>query len=227
MAFETVLTQVPFFAQLSPSSLSDLSNQLHRRRYERDQTIFHKNDAGSALYIILSGKVKIILPSPEGENVIVALLSTGDFFGELSLFDNESRSASAVAAETAEMLTLDQPEFLHYITENPKVSISILAELSLRLRRTDELLSDAAFCNLPTRLAKRLLELSENYGQPGPSGQIKINFKLKQQDLADMVGSTRESVNKMLRSLKEKSIVSIQKGFIAILEPDLLRRRAR
>ncbi len=155
MAFETVLTQVPFFAQLSPSSLSDLSNQLHRRRYERDQTIFHKNDAGSALYIILSGKVKIILPSPEGENVIVALLSTGDFFGELSLFDNESRSASAVAAETAEMLTLDQPEFLHYITENPKVSISILAELSLRLRQ------------------------------------------------------------------KEKSIVSIQKGFIAILEPDL------
>ena len=159
--------------------------------------------------------------------MIVALLSTGDFFGELSLFDNESRSASAVAAETAEMLTLDQPEFLHYITENPKVSISILAELSLRLRRTDELLSDAAFCNLPTRLAKRLLELSENYGQPGPSGQIKINFKLKQQDLADMVGSTRESVNKMLRSLKEKSIVSIQKGFITILEPDLLRRRAR
>ena len=166
MAFETVFAQVPFFAQLSSSSLSELSSQLNRRRYERDQTIFHKNDEGSARYIILSGKVKIILPSPEGENVIVALLSTGDFFGELSLFDNESPSASAVAAETAEMLTLDQPDVIGYVTENPKASISILAELSLR--RTDELLSDAAFCNLPTRLAKRLLELSGNYGQLGP-----------------------------------------------------------
>ncbi len=228
MGFEAILSQASLFSHLPNEALNQLSGQLQHRRYEREQIIFHKNDPGSTLYIIIAGKVKIILPSPEGESVIVALLSTGEFFGELSLFDGAPRSATAVASEPTEILTLDKGDFNRYLLENPRAAVVILSELSLRLRRTDELLSDAAFCNLTTRLAKRLLELSKRYGQPGPDGKaIRINLRLKQQDLADMAGATRESVNKVLKSFKENNLLRWSKGYITLLDPDTLRRRSR
>ncbi|MBT4092599.1 MAG: Crp/Fnr family transcriptional regulator, partial [Nitrospinaceae bacterium] len=108
-----------------------------------------------------------------------------------------------------------------------KAATAILAELSLRLRRTDELLSDAAFCNLSTRLSKRIIDLSERYGQPDENGNIKINMRLRQQDLADMVGATRESVNKMLKTYKQKTLIELQRGYLTILDDEGLRRRAR
>lgn len=227
MGFESVLGQVSLFAHLPNETLKFLGSQLQHRRFDREQIIFHKNDPGSTLYIIISGKVKILLPSPEGENVIVALLSTGEFFGELSLFDGAPRSATAVAAESTEILTLDKDDFNRYILENPKAALSFLAELSLRLRHTDELLGDAAFCNLATRLAKRLMELAHRYGQPGPNGSIRINMKLKQQDLADMSGATRESVNKVLKMFKAQRLIHWSKGIISLLDPAIMRRKAR
>jgi len=227
MGFESVLGQVSLFAHLPNENLEVLGKQLQHRRFDREQIIFHKNDPGSTLYIIISGKVKILLPSAEGENVIVALLSTGEFFGELSLFDGAPRSATAVAAESTEILTLDKDDFNRYILENPRAAIVILSELSLRLRRTDELLSDAAFCNLATRLAKRLTDLASRYGQPGPQGAVRINLRLKQQDLADMSGATRESVNKVLKAFKEQRLIHWSKGIITLMEPGTMRHKAR
>lgn len=225
--FESTLAQVPLFSHLPDEGLAELAAKLQRRRFEHDQIIFHKNDPGSTLYIIISGKVKIALPSSEGENVLVALLSTGDFFGELSLFDGEPRSATSIATEATDILTLDRDDLLNYLTENPKASAAILAELSIRLRRTDELLSDAAFCNLSTRLSKRILDLADRYGQPDENERTKINMRLKQQDLADMVGATRESVNKMLKTYKQKSLINMVRGYITILDETGLRLRAR
>ena len=225
--FESILAQVPLFSHLPDEGLAELAAKLHRRRFEREQIIFHKNDPGSTLYIIISGKVKIALPSSEGENVLVALLSTGDFFGELSLFDGEPRSATSIATEATDILTLDRDDLITYLSENTKAATAILAELSLRLRRTDELLSDAAFCNLSTRLSKRIIDLSARYGQPDENGNIKINMRLRQQDLADMVGATRESVNKMLKTYKQKTLIELQRGYLTILDDEGLRRRAR
>ncbi len=227
MVYETILSQVPFFSDLPSDTLAGLSERFHRRHFGKDQVIFHKDDVGSTLYIIMAGKVKIVLPSAEGENVIVAILSTGDFFGELSLFDGEPRSATAISTDSSEILTLDQEDFIRYIKANPDASIAILSELSLRLRRTDELLSDTAFCNLSIRLTKRLLELADRYGQKGDAGEVRINLKLRQQDLADMVGATRESVNKMLRSFQKKNLLQFDKGFITILDSKELTRQAR
>ncbi|MBT4094856.1 MAG: cyclic nucleotide-binding domain-containing protein, partial [Nitrospinaceae bacterium] len=110
--FESILAQVPLFSHLPDEGLAELAAKLHRRRFEREQIIFHKNDPGSTLYIIISGKVKIALPSSEGENVLVALLSTGDFFGELSLFDGEPRSATSIATEATDILTLDRDDLI-------------------------------------------------------------------------------------------------------------------
>ena len=227
MGFETVLGQASLFAHLDAAHLRALAQQLQHRRYDQEQIIFHKNDPGSTLYIIIAGKVKILLPSDEGENVIVAMLSTGEFFGELSLFDGAPRSATAVACEATEILTLDKDDFNRYLLDNPRAALVILSELSLRLRRTDELLSDAAFCNLATRLARRLLDLAHRYGQPAPNGAIHINLRLKQQDLADMTGATRESVNKVLKILKDHKLISWSKSFPTLLNPDALRQKAR
>lgn len=225
--FESILAQVPLFSHLLNEGLDQLATKLHRRRFEHDQIIFHKNDPGSTLYIIISGKVKIALPSSEGEHVLVALLSTGDFFGELSLLDGEARSATAIAAEDTDILTLDRDDLLLYLSENPKASTVILSELSLRLRRTDELLGDAAFCNLSTRLSKRILDLSSRYGQPDENGKTRINMRLRQQDLADMVGATRESVNKTLKTYKQKALIDLTRGYLTILDDEGLRRSAR
>ncbi len=227
MVYESVLAHIPFFEQLPPRALGDLSQKLQRRRYTRNQIIFHKNDPGSTLYIIISGKVKIILPSPKGESVLVAILSTGDFFGELSLFDKERRSATAIAAESLETLTLDQTDFIHCIMENPKAVLAILAELSFRLRRTNELLIDSSISDLPARLARRLLELFERYGQPGEEKETRINFRIKQQDLADMVNSSRESVNKLLKEFKGKNLIQINRGYISIPDMEALRQYAK
>jgi len=227
MVFEDILSKIPLFSHFADNELTELTKKIHRRRFEKNQIIFHKKDPGSSLYIITSGKVKIVLPSAEGENVLVALLSTGDFFGELSLFDGEPRSATAVAVEPTEILTLLQEDFFQYLSVNPNASKEILAELSLRLRRTDELLSDAAFCNLSTRLSKRILDLAHRFGQHNKENEIRINMKLRQQDLADMVGATRESVNKMLKTYKKKSLIQVQRGFITIIDLEGLKFRAR
>ncbi len=227
MVFESILAQVPLFSHLPDEGLDELGGKLQRRRFEREQIIFHKNDPGSTLYIIISGKVKIVLPSAEGEAVLVALLSTGDFFGELSLFDGEPRSATSIASEPTDILILGQEDLFEYLRGNPNAAEEIFSELSLRLRRTDELLSDAAFCNLSTRLSKRILDLAERYGQPNEEGNTRINMRLRQQDLADMVGATRESVNKMLKTYKLKNLLSIKRGYITILDEGALRLRAR
>ncbi|MDP6367052.1 MAG: Crp/Fnr family transcriptional regulator [Nitrospinota bacterium] len=227
MVFESILAQVPLFSHLPDEGLDELGGKLQRRRFESEQIIFHKNDPGSTLYIIISGKVKIVLPSAEGEAVLVALLSTGDFFGELSLFDGEPRSATSIASEPTDILILGQEDLFEYLRGNPNAAEEIFSELSLRLRRTDELLSDAAFCNLSTRLSKRILDLAERYGQPNEEGNTRINMRLRQQDLADMVGATRESVNKMLKTYKLKNLLSIKRGYITILDEGALRLRAR
>ena len=227
MVCEPVLAHIPFFDNSPPRALGDLSQKLQRRRYTRNQIVFHKNDPGSTLYIIISGKVKIVPPSPEGESVLVAILSTGDFFGELSLFDKERRSATAIAADPLETLTLDQTDFIHYIMENSKAVLAILAELSYRLRRTNELLIGSSISDLPARLARRLLELFERCGQPGEEKETHINFRIKQQDLADMVSSSRESVNKLLKEFKEKNLIQITRRYISIPDMEALRQYAK
>ena len=124
-------------------------------------------------------------------------------------------------------LPIDPKFFRHKTRLGSEAAVAILGELSLRLRRTDELLSDAAFCNLPSRLSKRLLELAARYGQPGDNGDILINMRLKQQDLADMVGATRESVNKTLKSYKQREMISVDKGYITIKDLTGLQFKAR
>jgi len=219
-----LLDQVPFFASLKPDQFADLASKLSTRHYRQGETIFYKDDPGSVLYIIKDGQVKITTSSPEGEEVILAIFTNGDFFGELSLLDENPRSASAVALAPTEVLTLNRSNFLDFIRRYPDLVSDILATLSRRLRRTDTLVEDAAFLDLPARLAKRLLQLGDSHGIKTDEG-IEIDLHLTQQDVANLVGASRVAVNKQLGLYQASGLIHIGKPHITILRPDELRKR--
>ncbi|HWP29356.1 MAG TPA: Crp/Fnr family transcriptional regulator [Chloroflexota bacterium] len=221
---DRALRQVPLFAELPPERIQELAQMVRRRTYHRGETIFHKGDPGSGLYILTGGQVKIVLPSETGEEALLAVLEAGDFFGELALFDGLPRSATVVAVQNAEVLVLHRDDFLGFVARNPEVAIALFGVLSRRLRAADELIQDAVFLDVPGRLAKRLLELAERHGRQTPQG-IAIELKLTQQDLAAMIGATRESVNKHLGWMRDRRLIALDRQRITVLRPDELRKR--
>ena len=167
---ERVLHEVVLFAALPPNQLGELAQLVRRRSYQRGATIFHKGDPGTGLYLLTTGRVKVLVPSETGEEALLAVLESGDRFGELALFDGLPRSATVVAVEATEVLQLDRDDFLGFVEGHPEVASALLGVLSRRLRATDELLEDASFLDVPGRLAKRLLELAERQGKPTGQG---------------------------------------------------------
>jgi CRP/FNR family transcriptional regulator/CRP/FNR family cyclic AMP-dependent transcriptional regulator len=218
------LAQVPLFAELPPDRLRELAQMCRRRVYQRGETIFHKGDPGTGLYVLTEGQVKIVLPSEAGEEALLAVLEPGDFFGELALFDGQPRSATVVAVTRAETLLLPRDDFLGFVTRNAEVAVALFAVLSRRLRATDELIEDAVFLDVPGRLAKRLLDLAARHGRQTERG-LEIDLKLTQQDLAAMVGATRESVNKHLGWMRDRRLLLLDRQRIILLRPDELRKR--
>ena len=221
----TLLAQVPLFAALKSAHLAQLAGKLTLWNYELGTTIFNRDDRGSMLYIVRNGQVKISAPSPEGEEVILAIMTDGDFFGELSILDLKPRSATATAMEATSAFTLDREDFLDVLRTEPDLAIQILAALSERLRRTNLLLEDAFFLDLPTRLAKRLLDLVKRHGLETDRG-LKIDMRMTQHDLANVVGASRKSVKRLLGDLQDQELIFIDNNNIYILRLDELRQIA-
>lgn len=220
----SVLARVPLFAELTSEELDVLSACLRHRRYARGETIFLRGDPGSSLYIVESGRVKIVLSSAEGREFVLALLGPGDFFGELALLDGEPRSADAVAHETSQLLLLQRPDFLRFLDAHPRAAAGLLTVLSQRLRHDAEVLQDVAFLDVPARLARAILQLVEDLGQPSGEGTV-VASRLTQAELAAMVGATRESINKWLGFYERQGLIRWEAGRLTVLKPDGLRKR--
>jgi len=218
------LARVPLFASLKPALLNELAAKLTPKSYRRGEVIFHQDDPGSAMHIVKSGQVKIATTSPEGEEVIMAILKDSDFFGELSLLDDKPRSADAVAMEVTQTLTLRRDDFMDMLARHPEMVSGVLASLAERLRRTDQLLEDAVFLDLPARLSKRLLELAQKHGVKTEKG-LEIDLRLTQQDLAAALGVTRVALNKHLGRLQDDDLISLESKRIIITRPEELRKR--
>ncbi|MDD5093849.1 MAG: Crp/Fnr family transcriptional regulator [Dehalococcoidia bacterium] len=218
-----LLAKVPFFAPLSPDQLAELATKLTTRDYRRGEVIFHQGDPGSVLYIIKTGQVKISANSADGGEVILAILTDDDIFGELSLLDGGDRSATATAMQPTQTLSLQRDAFLDTLATNRGLVSYILALLTHRLRRSDLLLQDAIFLNLPARLAKRLLELSQTHGRETEEGII-IDLRVTQQDLSDSVGASRVAVNKQLGLYQAKGVIRISRQKITIIRPEELKK---
>lgn len=211
----SVLARVPLFVGLPYAELAILASRLRQHRCGRGEVIFRQDDPGTSLYVIESGVVKVLRLSTEGREVILALLGPGDFFGELALLDGKPRSADAVAREPTDLLILDRKDFLEFLERFPPAALHLLEALSQRLRRTDQLVQDAAFLDVPGRLARMLLQLSESRPQ---------GISLTQAELAAMVGATRESINKWLRFYQQRGYVGYEAGRLIVLRPEELQR---
>jgi len=216
--------QVDIFAGLSDEEISQLSSVVKRRAFRAGEVIFHREDPGQVLYVIKEGKVKICLISPDGQEISLTVFGKGEHFGELSLLDNLGRSADAIAMDKVECYTLQRSDFHSAIMKNPKIAIRVLEVLAKRLRNTDQQVENLIFLDVYGRVAKKLLELSETHGTKVDDG-TRIDIRLTQQELASMVGASRESVNKVLGYFTEKQFISTDKHRITIHRISDLQRR--
>jgi len=212
------LKKVPFFSQLSAAETVELAERLVPRQFGAGQVIFHLGDPGGLLYIITEGKVKISNSTPDGQEALLAILGTGDFFGELALLDDSPRSATAEAIEPTETLTLHREEFIRFLGDNPDFAYHVMHTLAKRIRHLNDQISDVFFLDLNGRLARTLLNLAAQHGRPLKDGTL-IDISLTQTDLAEMTGATRVSINKTLGRFRRAHWVRV-KGRHLILEDE-------
>jgi CRP/FNR family cyclic AMP-dependent transcriptional regulator len=215
-----VLEHVPIFLDLDAEALRRLVGELRSRRYRKGETIFVTGDPGTSLCIVDSGRVKLALSSAEGREVILDLIGSGETFGELALLDGEPRSADAVAVEPTTLLLLDRDTFLSFLRERPDVAINLLGVLSRRLRRDAQLVQDAAFLDVPARLARTILRLAVQEQE----GTLRTP-RLRQSDLAAAAGTTRETLNKWLGFYIEQGAIKWDDSRVTVVNPDRLRQR--
>lgn len=222
----TVLANTSLFRGFPPEQLQPLAGSLKERTFPRTSTIFHEGDPGNALYVIVSGQVKIGHVARGGDETIYAVLMPGDIFGELALFDERAvRAADAVAMETTECLALGRDAFLSFLDAHPRAVRHLVALFGTYLRATDETFSEAAFLDIPGRVAKKLLDLSDSQGEATPEGR-RIRVRLTQRTLAGMVGASRENVNRALARLVARGAIVLENGYITIAKPAELKKHA-
>src|SRR5579863_812751 len=220
----TYLKQVPLFAGLADEDIAELMAVAKRRTFRSGEVIFHRDDPGTVLYVIKEGKVKISLISAEGQEISLVVFGKGECFGEFAILDGLPRSADAIALERVECFTLHRSEFHKTIARNPKIAIQVMEVLSKRIRTTNQMVEDLIFLDVYGRVAKKLLELADTHGTRVNNG-ILIEVRLTQQELASMVGASRESVNKMVGYSTEKNFISSDKHKITLHRLTELKRR--
>lgn len=219
------LARCPLFERADASIIESIASGLRRRRFRRNEVIFHQGDPGDSLHIVASGAVKIVLPSAEGEEAIIATLRPGDFFGELALLDGAPRSATATALEPSDTLVLPRQVFLDLLDTMPGLRNALLAGLAKQLRRLTGHVEELHFLDLAGRLAMRLTRLARDT-DPAARGEIRLAWPYTQSDLAAMIGGTRQSVNRLLSELVDEGLITIEPDALVITDLDELERRA-
>ncbi len=216
------LRRCRLFARVDPESLAVCAASLRVRRYRRSETVFHQGDPGDSLYIVESGSVKIVLPSPEGEEgAIIATLGRGEFFGELALLDGAPHSATAVAIEPTQALVLRRETFDELIETQPALRRALFAGLAGELRRLTDHVEDLYFLDLPGRLASSLVRRARQRN-PGNANNVRLEWPFTQSELAAMVGGTRQSVNRLLADLSARGLIRIEGDSLVIPDVDRL-----
>ena len=218
--------QVPLFEALGPEAWESLQPTLTRQSYGRGEGIFAEGDPGDALYVIEEGKIKIYRSAPDGRENMLAVLGPREMFGELSLFDPSPRTASAAAVTDCRLLLFPHDALRPWLSQHPEVAPALLQALARRLRRTNDTLADLVFSDVPGRVAKTLLSLADRFGHT-ESGGIRVNHDLTQEELAQLVGASRETVNKALADFAARGWLRLEGRSVVLLAPDRLGRRAR
>jgi CRP-like cAMP-binding protein len=212
-----ILKQIPLFSELSDKDLERIIQLASKQKYHKDNIILIEEEVGSTMFIILWGRVKISRISDDGREVILSILSDGDFFGEMSLLDGHTRSANVTAIEESELLVIRREEFLQMLRDYPQIAINLLKELAQRIRKSDEHIKSLSLQDATGRVASTLLRIAEDSGV-FRRGQVEIAELPLQQDLANMAGTSRETISRVIKSLTEDGYLKKQGGKIIILD---------
>ena len=216
-----VLRRSPLFAQLDDNELDAVLAHAVVARHAAGDQIFAKGDPGNSMMAVLNGRVMISTPSLDGRQVVLTIFHDGDVFGEIGLLDGKERTADATAATDCELLVVPRRSVLSLLERRPDLCIGLLVVLCERIRRTNEQVEDLAFLDLEARIAKVLIRLAEENSDGKPHGK-PVGIKISQRALGELVGGSRESVNKQLQDWKRMGIVALEKGVIVISDPAAL-----
>ena len=217
------LRNVPIFTDLTDSDLTKIASNMVPRVYEKGQMILLEESMGETFFIITQGAVKVTRLSADGREVILAMLGESDFFGEMSLLDGEGRSANIVANEYAKVLTLSRSDFLDCLESYPKIAIALLEELAIRLRKSDQQIESLSLSDSEHRIGITLIRLAGELGSI-KQGHVTVKNLPYQQDIANMAGTSRETVSRTLKLLEDKKLVRRKNRNLTIYNFDAFRR---
>jgi CRP-like cAMP-binding protein len=220
-----LLAKLPLFAGLTPRELDALAAVTRTKALAAREELFHKGDPGNQVYGVVEGTLKVVTTSESGDDVVFNVMSAGDVFGEVAVFCQSERTATVVALRGCELLVIDRRDLLAFLRSHPDAALALMAVLAQRVRSLSELVEDTLFLNLPVRLAKKLVAYAESHGQRTPEG-VRIDLKLSQEEWGDLVGATRESINKQMRAWSDQRLIRIDHGYVVLLRMEALEALA-
>ncbi|MEA2589561.1 MAG: hypothetical protein QOH66_2488 [Actinomycetota bacterium] len=220
-----LLAETELFGHLDAGTLARLAAESTIRSYPKGQCIFQQGDSGDCLFVVARGLLKVYTASEQGDDMVLATLRRPDTFGELAIIDGGPRSASVEALDPTMLLAISQSAFRRLVGEYPLLLEAVLRSVARLLRQVLERASDLVFLDLPGRVAKMILDLGQQRGEPSPEG-LRVDLQLTQGDLAASVGGSRSTVNQILHAFEDRGYVALQGRTLILKRPDLLRRRA-
>jgi CRP-like cAMP-binding protein len=221
-----VLRQAPLFGALDDEAALALRSSMTEARLRRGEVLFHEGDSGDKLYLVTDGKVKLGRTSSDGRENLLAILGPGQMFGELSLFDPGPRSATVTAVTETSLLSLSHDDLLRWLEGRPTVALGMLSQIAGRLRRANDVNADLVFSDVPGRVAKALLDLADRFGRTADDG-VHVHHDLTQEELAQLVGASRETVNKALADFASRGWLRLEPRSVVIMDVERMKRRAR
>jgi CRP-like cAMP-binding protein len=213
-----LLRTVPIFSELAEGDLDKLTGLATRKRYPKDGVVFFENEAGDTLFMIAQGRIKVTILGDDGREIILSVLGQGEFFGEMALLDNEPRSATTIAAEDSELLSLSRAEFEGVLSHNPGIMGGLIKVLTARLRHANHQISTLALLDVYGRVARVIVELGREEGKRLKDGRITFQ-RPTHQEIANRIGTTRETVTRMLKDLQRQNLIKVT-GKEIVLDPD-------
>ena len=215
---QELLRTVPIFSELSEADIASLAGLTSRRPCPKDTVVFFENEEGDSFFIIVDGRIKVTILGDDGREVILSVLGRGDFFGEMALLDNEPRSATAIAVEDTELLSLHRNDFQSVLTDNRSIMSALIKVLTARLRRANHQISTLALLDVYGRVARVIVDTARDEGKRLKDGRIAFR-RATHQEIANRIGTTRETVTRMLKDLERQGLIHID-GKEVVVQPD-------
>ena len=223
---DDVFRKAPLFTSLDDAASASLRASMDSVKISKGNILFGEGDEGDHLYVIISGKLKLGTSSGDGRENLLSILGPGEMFGELSLFDPGPRTSTATAVTDAKLLSLGHKDLIPWLAQYPSVALHLLERLAQRLRRTNEAVGDLVFSDVPGRVAKALIDLGERFGEKSDEGLL-VRHDLTQEELAQLVGASRETVNKALADFAGRGWLKLDGRSVLITDFDRLSKRGK